>query len=607
MRILQKHWVFISLVLVGLIIRLIFMHYQGLSNDELSAWHRTHFSTWNEFWVQGVKVGDMHPAFYQVLLWIWVRFFGDSEFAIRSTSLIFYILSSLLIYRIGIRHFSKYSGLLVIALFTGLTFTVMNTVFARPYNSGVFFLLLVFYGILELKVQQQQLWKWIMIISIGLIGAMLSHYFAFLVAIVLSGIGLIYLGKSRIIYLVSAGVLAVVMFLPHLPITLFQVGRGGLGWLAVPKLTWPIDFVHLFFNESWVLTVFIGVLFIIALLIAKRQWNRSSSFSLSVFLVAFIGAFILSHTFTPILREIVMQFLLPFLFLPLCYAIELKSKKIKVILIVSLVIVPMADSFLRNKLLEPVHFGVFKEIGDAINDANDHYGKENITFASNFNNVDYINYYVDKDLTESIIDWDQPAAMDALLSRAKNSKTPYFAYSFSNSFNVPMFYEAIRLHYPKVIKTVQTKYSIFVLFGKSEKEREFGSAIKKGKSLKLKQTNAEFAFEDHFNVQDLPAQESKWDYYLLRCKTDANDSIPLYLTLTVDRNGEAWKKGEDLAVYYSYEFSKFVSSGKENYMICAFTLPEDILPTDQLKYYIWNPSKGHYSASDIVIYPGKID
>ena len=258
-------------------------------------------------------------------------------------------------------------------------------------------------------------------------------------------------------------------------------------------------------------------------------------------------------------------------------------------------------------MLEPVHFGVFKEIGDAINDVNQVYGKENITFASNFNNVDYINYYVEDDLSETIIDWDQPAAMDALVSRAKNAKTPYFAYSFSNSFNVPMFYEAIRLHYPTVIKTVQTKYSIFVLFGKSDKERSFGPAIRKAKSSKLKQTNAEFAFEDRFNIKDLPSQESKWNYYILRCKVNSNDSIPLYLTLTADRNGEAWKKGEDLAVYYSYEFSKFVSSGKEKYMICAFTLPDDIRSTDQLKYYIWNPTKGEYAASDIEIYFGEIE
>jgi hypothetical protein len=210
-------------------------------------------------------------------------------------------------------------------------------------------------------------------------------------------------------------------------------------------------------------------------------------------------------------------------------------------------------------------------------------------------------------LKETIVDWDQPAAMDALLSRAKKAKTPYFAYSFSNSFNVPMFYEAIRLKFPKVIKTVQTKYSIFILFGKNNRERQFGPAIKKGKSSNLLQTNAEFAFEDHFTVQDLPSQKSTWDYYVLRCKVNASDTLPLYLTLTIDRNGEAWKKGDDLAVYYSYEVSKFASSSKVNDMICAFTLPKDILPSDQLKYYIWNPTKGMYAASEIDIYTGKLN
>lgn len=602
MRVLKKHWVFISLVLVGIIIRLIFMSYQGLSNDELSAWHRTHFSSWYDFWIQGVKVGDMHPAFYQVLLWLWVRVFGDSEIAIRSTSLIFYVLTSGLIYRIGIRHFSKFSGLLLIALYTGLTFTVINTVFARPYNSGVFFLLLAFYGILELKVNQANLWKWTLIISLGLIGAMLSHYFAFLVALILSGLGLFYIGRKRLLYLLVAGVLAVLLFIPHLPITLFQVGRGGLGWLAAPKLSWPLDFIHLFFNDSWGLALSVSCLFLILLIASKRRWNSASTFSIIVFVLTFCGAFVLSHVFTPILREIVMQFLLPFLFLPLFYLLEIQSRKLKAAVLVTLVIIPTTDSFLRNQLLEPVHFGVFKEIGSAINDANRDFGKENITFASNFNNIDYINYYVEDDLTETIIDWDQPAALDSLFSRAKNAKTKYFAYSFSNSFNVPMFFEVIRMYFPRVVRTVQTKYSIFVLFEKGNKERLFGKDVLKPESEKMIETKDEFSFENRISVRDLPKPSNKWKYYILHCNAALIDTVPLYLTLTVDRNGESWKKGEDLAVYYSYEFPKFSNSDSLQQMICPFNLPDDVLPSDELKFYIWNPSKGKFKASAIGVY-----
>ena len=148
---LKKHWVFVTLLIIGLIVRLIFMSEQGMSNDELSAWYRTRFSDWDIFWTQGVKVGDMHPAFYQVLLWVWVRIFGDSEWAIRSTSLLFYILNSYLLYRIGSKYFTQLGALLLQGLYIGLTFTVLNTVFARPYNSGIFFLLIAFWAILELK------------------------------------------------------------------------------------------------------------------------------------------------------------------------------------------------------------------------------------------------------------------------------------------------------------------------------------------------------------------------------------------------------------------------------------------------------------------------
>ena len=606
MRVIKKHWVFLSLLFLGLFIRLVFMHYQGLSNDELSAWHRTHLSSWNDFWVQGVKIGDMHPAFYQVLLWIWVRVFGDSEFALRSTSLLFYIFTSLLVYRIGLQHFSKFSALLFQALYVGLAFTIMNTVFARPYNSGVFFLLLTFYGLLELKSQKNQLWKWTLLVALGLLGSMLSHYFAFLTGIVISFLGLFYLGKSKFIYLLASGVIAILLFLPHLPITLFQVGRGGLGWLAAPKLSWPIDFVHLFFNESWFLTALLALLFGVCVFFAKRNWNATSTFSISIFVVGFIGAFALSHLFTPILREIVMQFLLPFLFLPLFYLIELKSEKIKTGLIFFVALVPTRDSFYRYQLVEPVHYGVFKEIGEAINAANDQHGRQNITYAANFNNVDYINYYVDKDLTETIIDWDQPEALNLLIDRAKNAKTKYFGYAYSNKFHVPMFLEAIRCYFPEVVSTVKTRYSIFVLFKKSNKLRNFGHPINAVVSTQMKQTQDEFSMDGSMEVKDLPQLKNNWDYYYLKCETEIMDTIPLFLTVTVQRNGDFWKRGDDLAVYYSYDQRLFADIGERKNMICPFVLPDDILTSDQLKFYIWNPNKGKYSANQIRVFTEKL-
>ena len=85
-----------------------------------------------------------------------------------------------------------------------------------------------------------------------------------------------------------------------------------------------------------------------------------------------------------------------FALLPILSSIKFESKKLYLILIAFVTLLPLADSLLRNQLLAPVHYGIFKEIGEHINNAEKKLGRSNITYASNYNNVDYINFYLDK-------------------------------------------------------------------------------------------------------------------------------------------------------------------------------------------------------------------
>ena len=166
---LKNHRYFFLLLGIGFLFRSYFIIEQGLSNDELSAWNRTQTTSWNELWFYGIQVGDMHPGFYQVFLWIWVHLFGDSEWSLRSTSLLFFVLNTSLIYHIANKYFSRFSGLLTLALLTGLSFAVTNSVFARPYNSGEFFVLVSFLSILEIKHTSSFHWKWGLFLIIGFI------------------------------------------------------------------------------------------------------------------------------------------------------------------------------------------------------------------------------------------------------------------------------------------------------------------------------------------------------------------------------------------------------------------------------------------------------
>ena len=600
---LKKHWVFVTLLIIGLIVRLIFMSEQGMSNDELSAWYRTRFSDWDIFWNQGVKVGDMHPAFYQVLLWVWVRIFGDSDWAIRSTSLLFYILNSYLLYRIGCKYFTQLGALLVQGLYIGLTFTVLNTVFARPYNSGTFFLLIAFWAILELKFNIQKKWQWTLVLALGLFGAMTSHYFAFLVALVLCLCALFYIGKYNLKYLITGGLIAVICFLPHLPITLFQVGRGGLGWLAAPELSWPIDFIYLFFNESWLLFSILTLAFLTSIFyFGFKKWNGVGFFSMSIFLVSFVGAFVLSHLFTPILREVVMLFLLPFALLPILSSIKFIAKKRHLILIACVTLLPLADSLLRNQLLAPVHYGIFKEIGEQINNADAKLGRSNISYASNYNNVDYINFYLDKPLKESIKDWEHQESLFELRNRAATAKTPYFCYSFSNKFHTPMFLEVIRKYYPGYENSMVTKYSSFYLFSNLKKRKE-KLPFYIGKVKNSNFTTDEFFNDMKIGVNQLAKLPTKDTYYLIRSKGQIEDLIPFYIVVLLERNGEMLKKEDGTPAFYvAYDQGKLNEIGTEQTFYQAFSLPEMALPTDKLSIYCWNPSKGKVRVSDLEFY-----
>lgn len=578
------------------------MSEQGLSNDELSAWNRTRFTDWDSFWNKGVKFGDMHPAFYQVFLWFWVRLFGDSEFSLRSTGLLFFILNSYLIYRISCRHFTKLSGLLVLSLYVGLTFTIMNTVFARPYNSGLFFILLAFWAVLELKERDDQKSKWTIILSIGFFGAMVSHYFAFLVAFVLGLSALFYLGKKGLKNIFLAGFLSVIAFLPHLSITLFQTGRGGLGWLPAPTIMWPIDFIHVFFNESWVLFFILVLIFGAALFFFKiKKLTNKSIFSLSFFISSFVLAFIMSHLFTPILRDQVMLFLLPFFLIPLFSLLLIDSNKWSFVLIGAVTFIPLFDSFFLNQLLEPVHFGIFKEIGDEINEANEKYGKENITFASNFNNVDYINYYVEKDLSEDISNWEDQSSLYTLASRAKNSKTPYFCYSFSNNYHTPMFLELIRQYYPAKVKVMFTKFSSFYLFEK-KKNRDLNAPFLTRKISDTSSTTNEFFNEVTIDVSELPKIKNKNSYYLLKTNGQIQDSSSFYIVIGGERDGKLIMNGKYPLLYLAYDHSKINKLKTNEEFFVAFDLPEKMVPTDRLKIYCWNPNHNTVKTSDFRFY-----
>jgi 4-amino-4-deoxy-L-arabinose transferase-like glycosyltransferase len=118
-----------------------------------------------------------------------------------------FIANSFLIQRLSEKFFTRQSGWLVNAFYATLTFMVINTTFSRPYNSGVFFLLLAFYALLKFMRNQVKSLKWMIFLGVSFTGAMLSHYFAFVVAFVMGFSSLLFLQGKQRLYILGAGLL----------------------------------------------------------------------------------------------------------------------------------------------------------------------------------------------------------------------------------------------------------------------------------------------------------------------------------------------------------------------------------------------------------------
>lgn len=599
----RKHGLFTILILLGLAVRILFMLEQGFSNDELSALCRTRFDSLTDLWANGVRIGDMHPAFYQTLLWFWVKVFGENEFLFRLPGLLFYLANSILIYRIASSYFSKTSGLLIVALYSGLTFTVINTVFARPYNSSTFFLLLSLFAALNIRNVSEFKWRNTVLLALGLVGTMMSHYFAFWVGIVLGISSLIYAGKGNLKYIFSAGIFSVLLFLPHLKITLFQLGVGGLQWLAPPGWNWIPDFIKLFMNDSWILAVILGLLFFGLIIFGgQRKLSREMKFTLFVFFFSFSGAFVISYVYTPILRELVMLFMLPFLLLPLMSLIEIREENKRMILTVSLSVFLISDSIFRNGLLEPVHYGVFKEIGEQINDADRELNRKNITYASNYNSVDYINYYVDQDLKEEIKEWSDQESLYRLRDRAKKARSNYFCYSFNNAYHTPMFLEVIRRYYPVEERTYLTKYSSYYLFSKNSK-RQIGTPFASANTIDSDTTDMDFFGNIRLRVGDMPKGKGYKNYYLVTCNGVLYEDKPLFIVASLERNGKMATNSANEPLFYSaYDQSRIVENGRPEQFISAFELPDFAREEDEIVIYFWNPEKAKVHTENLKVY-----
>jgi hypothetical protein len=167
------------LVLAGLILAALGLRLavtRGIWLDEAISIHQAHLSLHDLF--SNLYNGDRHPPLHHLVLWLTIRAFGDSEFAVRLPSLIAGTLVIPVIYELGRELYDRRTGLVAAAFATASPLLVWYAQEVRMYAFVTLF------GLLALLTQLRVIRKPTMVnwaaYILSTAALLWSHYFGLL-------------------------------------------------------------------------------------------------------------------------------------------------------------------------------------------------------------------------------------------------------------------------------------------------------------------------------------------------------------------------------------------------------------------------------------------
>ena len=455
--------------LLGLVIILAgvlrFWDYAGFSysNDELSALLRVRFNSFSDLVNKGFYV-DGHPGGVQVFLYYWTRLFGNSEAAVRLPFVFAGILTVWVAYIVSSRWFNKVTGLFVALTIAFLELPILYSQIARPYATGLFFsMLMVFFWtrlLFDLEKAHKPR-KTILLLGYTLSTAacMYNHYFSFLFAGLVGVTGLLFLNKANVKHYLLGGLASIVLFIPHVPITINHLQIGGVGeWLGKPGLYWLTEHIFYIFNESYLLLLFVLAIFVFSIFFSVRKFrlNRFQLISIDWFLFPFLVGYFYSREVNPVLQHSVLIFSFPFLIFFLFSFMEKPLDKNKLIAFIILAMIGLYSFLLDDNYYRKQHFGAFKDIAFQISAWDEAYGSENITKAININHPWYIQYYLNRNNTSVQFEqYENKGGMDLLDLKhiVEAASAGYFLYAWTKP--APSVIEdLIRVNFPFITKKI---------------------------------------------------------------------------------------------------------------------------------------------------------
>ncbi|MBK6346882.1 MAG: glycosyltransferase family 39 protein [Bacteroidales bacterium] len=586
------------ILLVAAILRLTELGF-SYSNDELSALARVRFDTFSDLVDHGFYV-DGHPGGIQVFLYYWVKLFGMGEWAVRLPFALGGVFAVYFIIRLFTRWFGEITGLLTGAYVAFLEFPLLYSQIARPYGAGLLFSMMMTWYWTRLLFDEKPRKLYAAAFSLSAAACMYTHYFSFLLALIIGITGLFFLKRDRILYYILAGTGAALMFAPHIYITLNHLSIGGVGlWLTKPGNGWLWGHLSYLFNDSVALLLLTAVIMIFSLWFGRKalKLNKFHLFSLLFFILPFLTGFFYSRVVNPVLQHSVLIFSFPFLVALLFSFAGNFPARFSGALVLLVLLLGTAQTIIGKRYYSKQHFGEFRGIALAIDKWNSQYGDSNITRAISINNPWYLDFYLDQTeggrTTFGQYDNRGGLQLDSLAMLLDSCKTSYFIYAWTKP--VPdETDDIVRARFPCICE----KADFGGLATATLYSRGNTCIMPKADTLFKAVFGPENQAVAGICTMDSHEYSKGFDGRLSEIIKDQSGN----LTASVEAFSDSVIEGAVLVVSFHDESGEtihwlgaparlFVSRGKWCNVRLTVTLPETITPDSRLKMFFWNPKQ----------------
>lgn len=606
-------WPLIILLAISLVLRLAGLGERSYFNDELSALYRLQADNFSELIENGVKP-DYHPAGVQVFLYYWARIAGDHPFMLRLPFALAGVISVWLLFLLGTRWFGRTTAWLAASSLALLQFPLLYSQLARPYSTGLLWVLAGTFFWDKLIFSDNSSFRhriWYAAgLAIAFALAMYNHYFSFLVAGMIGITGLLFIKRKNLILYLFAGIAALLLFLPHLNVSIEQVSRGGLStWLAPPDNYWIPEHIRYIFNKSW--WVF-GLFMIIALpLLIKpvkdnaqdttggRQ-NRFRALSITWYLFPLAFAWIYSVKINPILQNPIMLFSLPFLLLFLFSGYKSDNSHLTRFIAVLLPLMLIVNLFVHGNFYRETHYADFDTITSEICRISSE--TSDLVWAADVNNPWYLHYYLDKKCKPDsalFYSFSDREKLPELISQLDSMQATNFVYTWLRPAD-PAIPSLIRNFFPYLHHYYDSNgYGELFHFSKNPAESKVTGYNRDSLMLILFPAGtAQYiigADDEYFNIyRNHPDFSREMQPVLIHCRLKGNpenfpDEIHLVITTTKpDGTEDSWN-GIKLSL---------LQNQTGNY--CFTTqLPASFAGGDGINAYLWNPKRECFPIEEI--------